>query len=100
VTAGDQPHDLVARLARVSFDGGSAEPLTTIGPVEILASGEIDVAEAARRIEEHRGTLRAEVERAERKLANAGFVANAPEEVVEAEREKLERYRAELDELR
>ena len=34
-----------------------------------------------------------EVERAERKLGNEGFVAKAPAEVVEAEREKLDRYR-------
>ena len=36
---------------------------------------------------------------AERKLANQGFVAKAPAEVVEEEREKLDRYRAELEEL-
>jgi valyl-tRNA synthetase len=30
-------------------------------------------------------------------LANERFVANAPPEVVGAEREKLERYRRELD---
>ena len=32
-------------------------------------------------------------------LANERFVANAPPEVVAAEREKLERYRRELDAL-
>ena len=41
--------------------------------------------------------LRGEVARAEGKLANERFVAKAPPEVVEAEREKLERYRRELD---
>jgi valyl-tRNA synthetase len=40
--------------------------------------------------------LRQEVARAEGLLANERFVANAPAEVVEAEREKLERYRREL----
>ncbi len=35
--------------------------------------------------------------RAEAMLANERFVANAPAAVVEAEREKLERYRRELD---
>ena len=40
--------------------------------------------------------LRKEVARAEGMLANERFVANAPAEVVEAEREKLERYRSEL----
>ncbi len=43
--------------------------------------------------------LRSEVARAEGKLANEKFVARAPAEVVEEEREKLERYRAELEEL-
>jgi valyl-tRNA synthetase len=43
--------------------------------------------------------LQEEVSRAERMLANERFVSNAPAEVVEAEREKLERYRRELDVL-
>jgi valyl-tRNA synthetase len=43
--------------------------------------------------------LRREVRRSEGMLANERFVANAPDEVVEAEREKLERYRRELDAL-
>jgi valyl-tRNA synthetase len=40
--------------------------------------------------------LRAEVARAQRMLANEKFVERAPAEVVEAEREKLARYRREL----
>jgi len=43
--------------------------------------------------------LRGEIARAEGMLANERFVRNAPEEVVAAEREKLERYRRELDAL-
>jgi valyl-tRNA synthetase len=43
--------------------------------------------------------LRKEVERAETMLANERFVQNAAPEVVEAEREKLARYRRELDAL-
>jgi valyl-tRNA synthetase len=41
--------------------------------------------------------LRQEIARAEGMLANERFVGNAPAEVVEAEREKLARYRRELD---
>jgi valyl-tRNA synthetase len=41
--------------------------------------------------------LRNEIARAEQQLANERFVANAPSAVVLAEREKLERYRRELD---
>jgi valyl-tRNA synthetase len=43
--------------------------------------------------------LRGEIGRAEGMLANERFVSNAPEDVVAAEREKLERYRRELDAL-
>jgi valyl-tRNA synthetase len=43
--------------------------------------------------------LRREIARAEGMLGNERFVANAPVEVVESEREKLARYRRELDAL-
>jgi len=99
VVGTESPPELVGRLARLNLDGARGEPLQTIGPLEILASEEIDAEEAERRIEHARGELRSEIDRAERKLANRGFVAKAPPEVVEAEREKLARYRAELEEL-
>jgi valyl-tRNA synthetase len=95
----EQPDELVGRLARLSFDGAEGEPLATIGSIEVLASGQVDPEEARRRIQAERERLRSEVERAERKLANDGFVANAPDDVVAEERAKLERYRRELDEL-
>ena len=99
LTGDGEPPELLGRLARLQLDGDAGEVLATIGPVEILASGEIDAEQARGRIDEHRDRLRAEIERAERKLANEGFVAKAPDEVVAAEREKLERYRRELEEL-
>ena len=57
-------------------------------PERYRADGDIDA---------ERERLRKEIERAERMLANERFVQKAPPEVVEAEREKLERYRRELD---
>jgi len=96
---GDGRRELVGRLARLDFAGSGDEVLATIGPVEILASSEIDAEQAERRIAEHRSKLAAEVDRGERKLANQGFTAKAPAEVVEAERAKLTAYRAELEEL-
>jgi valyl-tRNA synthetase len=99
LTGGGEPHELLGRLARLQLDGDAGEVLATIGPVEILASGEIDAEQARARIAEHRDRLRSEIERAERKLANDGFVAKAPDDVVAAEREKLDRYRRELEEL-
>ncbi len=65
--------DAVVKPDRAKVDGGNVE------------------AEADR--------LRGEIARAEKMLANERFVQNAPGDVVEAEREKLERYRRELDAL-
>ena len=93
---GEPPHELVARLARLDVNGAGGEALASFGPLELLASDEVDPAQVRERIEARAAELRAEVERGERKLANEGFVAKAPAEVVEAEREKLEGYRREL----
>ncbi len=50
-------------------------------------------------VEAERKRVRKEIERSERMLANEKFVANAAGDVVAAEQEKLEHYRAELDAL-
>jgi valyl-tRNA synthetase len=50
-------------------------------------------------VDAERARVRKEIERSERMLANEKFVANAAPDVVEAERDKLEQYRAELDAL-
>jgi valyl-tRNA synthetase len=47
-------------------------------------------------VETERARLEKEIARAEGMLANERFVANAPAAVVDAEREKLERYRREF----
>jgi len=56
-----------------------------------------DRAKANGNVDAERERLRKEIARSEGMLANERFVANAPAEVVEAEREKLERYRRDLD---
>jgi len=94
--------DLVARLARLEWTEGG-EPAATVavpgGSVGIHASDAVDPeAEAAKR-DGRMAELRQEIARATGKLANAGFVDKAPEAVVAAEREKLERLQAELADL-
>jgi valyl-tRNA synthetase len=78
------------------------------GVVVELAGDEKRIFDAVVRPERAKGNgnaaaeierLRGEVERGERMLANEKFVTNAKPEVVEAEREKLARYRRELDAL-
>jgi valyl-tRNA synthetase len=100
VRVGDPLPEFVSRLARVEAvadDGG--DPIASVGAVQVLASPEIDAEAVAARLEARRQELRSEVARAEGKLANEKFVARAPAELVEEERAKLERYRAELEEL-
>jgi valyl-tRNA synthetase len=96
---GAEPHEFVGRLARFSFAEDGGDPVAAVGAVKILASGEIDAEAVAGRLEARRAELRSEVARAEGKLANENFVARAPAEVVEEERQKLARYSAELEEL-
>jgi valyl-tRNA synthetase len=96
---GVDPPEFVARLARFEFSLDGGDPVASIGPVRVLPSEQLDSAVVAERLDRRREELRAEVERAERKLGNERFVAKAPVEVVEEERGKLERYRSELAEL-
>jgi valyl-tRNA synthetase len=96
---GVEPQEFVGRLARFAFTGDGGDPIASVGPVRVLASAEIDAEAVAERLEKRREDLRSEVARAEGKLANEKFVAHAPAELVEEERAKLERYRAELEEL-
>jgi valyl-tRNA synthetase len=58
-----------------------------VRPERLQANGDADV---------ERERLRKEIARAEAMLSNHSFVANAPSDVVEAERAKLARYTREL----
>ncbi|MDQ3739687.1 MAG: valine--tRNA ligase [Actinomycetota bacterium] len=92
---------LVAQLARFAWAEG--DPAVTVptplGPVGVLATDGLDLGAAERKLDAERGRLQKEIARAEGRLANEGFVAKAPAHVVDAEREKLDRLRAELEAL-
>jgi valyl-tRNA synthetase len=98
----DGDADLVARMARLDL-AGDGEHTAAIpfagGMVEIRAGALVDPAEEARKRAAERERLEGEIARAEGRLANEGFVAKAPEHLVAAEREKLERLRRELESL-
>ncbi|MGI8920218.1 MAG: valine--tRNA ligase [Solirubrobacteraceae bacterium] len=99
--------DRVGALARCAFvNGGKGDGAVEVanvaipgGTVGVLESGDVDLGVAERRLEEQRATLRDEIGRAGKKLSNEGFVAKAPPAVVQAERAKLGRLRAELEGL-
>jgi valyl-tRNA synthetase len=89
----------VQAMAEVARRSGVIAPLegdekrifdAVVRPERLKASGSVE-GECER--------LRKEVARSEGKLANEQFVGRAPADVVDAEREKLARYRRELDAL-
>ena len=57
----------------------------------------VDIKEEIERLEKEKEKLEAEVERGEKMLSNPGFVNKAPEEKVNAEKEKLENYKNALE---
>jgi valyl-tRNA synthetase len=76
---------------RVELEGDAARIFeAVVRPGRVKADGNVEV---------ERARLRKEVDRAERMLGNPGFTEKAPPEVVQAERDKLDRYRRELDAL-
>ncbi|MFC0242815.1 valine--tRNA ligase [Rhodopseudomonas telluris] len=89
--------DVIKRLARVGeISFADAAPQ---GAVQLLVRGDvaalplkgvIDFAVEQARLEKELGKAEDDIKRAEAKLANEKFVANAAEEVVEEEREKRE----------
>jgi valyl-tRNA synthetase len=91
----------VARLARLELRDDGGEPAAEVpvpgGAIQLLPSDEFDPGVASARVAERRAKLSGEIERLERKLANARFVERAPAEVVQGERDKLAAYRADLD---
>ena len=99
--------DQIRRLARAAdvravageVPAGSAQALLDEAVVVLPLAGVIDVAGERARLIRERDRAAAEAEKIERKLANADFVARAPEEVVEENRDRLAAARAEVARL-
>jgi valyl-tRNA synthetase len=95
---------ILASLARLRLDvdatvASVASITVPCGTVEVLSAEGLDLAATERRRAAARAKLEGEIARVEGKLANAGFAARAPAEVVEGERAKLVRLRGELEAL-
>ncbi len=89
--------DMIKRLARIADISFADAPPP--GAVQLLVRGEIaalplkgviDLAAEKARLEKELAKVVADIARVDAKLGNPEFVARAPEEVVEAEREKRE----------
>ena len=93
--------EVIKRMARVSNITAAGAP--PAGAVQLLVRGEtvalplrgvIDLAAEKARLEKEKTKSEAEIARLDAKLGNPKFIANADEEVVEADREKREEMAA------
>ncbi|HIM42106.1 MAG TPA: valine--tRNA ligase, partial [Rhodospirillales bacterium] len=100
---------LIQRLARLSsleeLDGevpkGAIQDVLDEATIILPIAAVIDLDSEKARLEKEIAKMNAEVERFKEKLANEKFIANAPQAVVETEREKLKdaiNQRAKIDE--
>lgn len=90
-------HDLILRLAGLSdaslltgeVPKGAVQDVIDAAMIILPIADAIDLDAEKARLEKEIAKQDAEIDRFEKKLGNAKFVANAPAEVVETEREKL-----------
>ncbi|CCQ73439.1 valine--tRNA ligase [Magnetospira sp. QH-2] len=94
--------DLIERLARLekieTLEGdvpdGSVQAVLDESTIVLPLASVIDVAQEKARLEKEMAKLNGDITKADKKLANPGFLAKAPPEVVETEKERREEARA------
>ncbi len=97
----------ITRLARVEpvtsgdvAPKGSAQIVIGEATACLPLEGVVDFAAETARLQKEVKRLEGEIKRLDGKLSNERFVANAPEDVVAEEREKLASYRDEMERTR
>ncbi len=98
---------LLAKVRELHLNGPSGPPAATakavvLGLVEIYLplAGIVDLPEEARRLEKEMEKLGKDLTQAQRKLENEDFLAKAPAEVVQKEKEKLQSWTEKLNKLK
>jgi valyl-tRNA synthetase len=88
----------MARLSEISFADappkGSVQLLVRGEAAALPLAGVIDLAAERARLEKELAKIADDIARIDKKLTNADFVARAPEEVVEDQRERREEAQA------
>ena len=101
---GPGSHPFFARLASASSvtvteayaDDTAVRIVTDSATIFIPLADMVDFAAERKRLEGEKSKIGGEIKRCEGKLSNEGFTAKAPAAVVAAEKEKLEKYKAQL----
>ena len=86
-------------FSRDGIDKNAVSVVSRIGEACIPMNELIDVAKELERLEKERKRWEGEVARANGKLNNQGFMAKAPEKVIEEERAKLKNAQEMLEKL-
>jgi len=86
----DVPDDLNGLVTVVTTDARLFMPLAEL----------VDVSKERERIDKEIAKAKTDIEQVERKLANEQFTSKAPEHVIKAERDKLEKLNALLENLK
>jgi valyl-tRNA synthetase len=96
----------LAALSSLKVRGDGERPKTAASAVirelEIYVplEGVLDFAEESRRLEKEMSKLEPELARSQKKLANNAFLNRAPADVVDKEKDKLERLTGKLNKIR
>ena len=83
-----------------SVDVAEKQSVSTVvqgAEVILTLKGVLDIKDELKRLDKEMDRLKSEVQRAEKKLANQGFVAKAPAEVIQAEKDKVVAYQLDLE---
>ena len=97
--------DFLARIESITLlepgETGPESATALVGQMKILIplAGLIDKDAELARLDKELGRLQQDIERTEKKLGNPNFVDRAPPDVVQKERDKLDRTKAALSDL-
>ena len=87
-------------LWRAPEKNAIAAPVQIVGDYRLMLKIEVDVAAERERLSREIARLENEIEKANSKLSNAGFVERAPANVVAQERERLSGFTGTLEKVK